>query len=80
MELPELPTTTSALMRFWLQPRKYVLMVGRLVREKRQADLITAFKQARLDGWKLVLGCDSDHATDYARAIREIAQTALMCS
>jgi glycosyltransferase involved in cell wall biosynthesis len=73
MELPELPTTTSALMRFWLQPRKYVLMVGRLVPEKRHADLITAFKQARLDGWKLVLVGDSDHATDYARAIREVA-------
>ncbi len=73
MELPELPTTTSALMRFGLQPRKYVLMVGRLVPEKRQADLITAFNRAGLDGWKLVLVGDSEHATAYARAIREIA-------
>lgn len=71
--LRELPTTTSAPMRFGLQPRKYVLMVGWLVPEKRQAYLTTAFKKARLDGWKLVLVGDAEHATAYARAIGEIA-------
>jgi len=72
MELPELPTTKSALIKFGLQPQKYVLMVGRLVPEKRQVDLISAFNKAGLDGWKLVLVGDADHATDYARAIREM--------
>jgi glycosyltransferase involved in cell wall biosynthesis len=72
-ELPELPTTQSALIKFGLQQQKYVLMVGRLVPEKRQGDLIAAFNKARLDGWKLALVGGSDHATDYARAIREIA-------
>ena len=47
-ELPELPTTRSALTEFGLQPQKYVLMVGRLVPEKRQADLIAAFNKAAL--------------------------------
>jgi glycosyltransferase involved in cell wall biosynthesis len=71
-ELPELPTSTSALTHFGLQPQKYVLMVGRLVREKRQADLIAAFNKVALDGWKLVLVGDSEHATDYTRAIRDM--------
>jgi glycosyltransferase involved in cell wall biosynthesis len=73
IDLPELPTTKSALFKFGLQPRKYVLMVGRLVPEKRQADLITAFKKASLEGWKLVLVGGSNHETHYTRAIIEVA-------
>lgn len=72
IDLPELPTTNSALIKFGLQPQKYVLMVGRLVPEKRQADLITAFNKACLDGWKLVLVGGTDHETHYARGITEI--------
>ena len=74
IELPELPTTRSALIKFGLQPQKYVLMVGRLVPEKRQADLIAAFNKACLDGWKLVLVGGSDHETHYAREIRELVE------
>lgn len=36
-------------------PGQYVLQVSRLVPEKRQLDLIDAFRRARLPGWKLIL-------------------------
>ena len=72
VELPDLPTTKWALVKFGLQPQQYVLMVGRLVPEKRQGDLIAAFNKACLDGWKLVLVGGSDHETPYARAITEV--------
>ena len=35
-------------------PRKYILQVSRFVPEKRQVDLIEAFKRAQLTGWQLV--------------------------
>jgi glycosyltransferase involved in cell wall biosynthesis len=45
----------EALDRFGLRPHRYVLCVARLEPTKRQSDLIDAFQQARLGGWKLAL-------------------------
>ncbi|HUZ33186.1 MAG TPA: glycosyltransferase family 4 protein [Xanthobacteraceae bacterium] len=73
IELPQIPTTVSVLTRLGLNPRKYVLMVGRLVPEKRQTDLIRAFGKAELKGWKLVLVGDSDHRGPYQQTIRRLA-------
>jgi glycosyltransferase involved in cell wall biosynthesis len=72
VEVPNLPKTKGALVEFDLQPQKYVLMVGRVVPEKRQVDLVAAFNKACLDGWKLVLVGGSDHDSSYARAIKEM--------
>jgi glycosyltransferase involved in cell wall biosynthesis len=50
------PTTTRRMLeRFELTRRRYVLCVGRLDPGKRQLDLITAFRAAALEGWKLVI-------------------------
>jgi glycosyltransferase involved in cell wall biosynthesis len=38
-----------------LTPQRYIVQVSRLVPEKRQLDLIAAFKTAAVPGWKLVL-------------------------
>lgn len=46
---------TEHLRQFGLEPGRYVLQVSRLVPEKRQLDLIAAFKIARIEGWKLAL-------------------------
>ena len=73
VELPSIPTTTSTLTQFGLAPRKYVLMVGRLVPEKRQSDLIAAFNNADLQGWKLVLVGGSDHRGPYQETVRRLA-------
>jgi len=45
----------SALQQFGLEPQKYILQVSRLVPEKRQLDLVNAFDNCQLDGWKLVI-------------------------
>jgi glycosyltransferase involved in cell wall biosynthesis len=72
--LPDVPRSTSVLQNFGLAPGRYVLMVGRLVPEKRHADLIQAFADARLDGWKLVLAGASEHPDAYAAAVAARAQ------
>lgn len=69
--LPELPETTGVLDQFGLAPGKYVLLVSRLVPEKRHLDLVHAFAQAQLSGWKLALVGGSDHPDDYSRAVEE---------
>ncbi len=72
--LPQLLATTTALQKFNLTPGRYVLLVSRLVPEKRHLDLIEAFFSAHMDGWKLALVGASDHPDDYTRAVEERAQ------
>ncbi len=67
--LPELPPTTGALKTFGLESGRYLLLVSRLVPEKRHLDLIRAFELARLPGWKLVLVGGSDHPDEYSRVV-----------
>jgi glycosyltransferase involved in cell wall biosynthesis len=67
--LPDLPSTSCILKKFGLLPGKYVLLVSRLVPEKRHLDLIAAFSQAGLSDWKLVLVGASDHPDPYVREL-----------
>ncbi len=76
VDLPEVPVTRAALDRFALKADKYVLMVSRLVPEKRHQDLIEAFSQAALPDWKLVLVGASDHPDHYAQEVLRAASTA----
>lgn len=68
-----LPTRTAdaaLLQPFDLSPGRYVLLVSRLVPEKRHLDLIQAFEQARLGAdWKLVIVGAADHVDAYARSV-----------
>lgn len=73
--LPELPTTTHTLEQFGLQQGKYVVIVSRLVPEKRHLDLVAAFKLAALQGWKLAIVGASDHPDAYVREILNSAST-----
>jgi len=57
--------------RYRLEPQRYVIQVSRLVPEKRQLDLITAFKAARLPGWKLLLVGGAQGSQRYADLVRE---------
>jgi len=55
-----------------LKAERYVLQVSRFVPEKRQLDLIAAFKEADLPGWKLVFaGRMTDD--DYCRSVEDAA-------
>jgi glycosyltransferase involved in cell wall biosynthesis len=71
--LPEMPNTVGALTAFGLEPGKYVLLVSRLVPEKRHLDLIAAFQQAALSSWKLAIVGASDHPDAY---VQEVLNTA----
>ncbi|HEY8024405.1 MAG TPA: glycosyltransferase family 4 protein [Burkholderiaceae bacterium] len=74
--LPALPDSTAALEKFGLQRGRYVLLVSRLVPEKRHLDLIAAFNMANLAGWKLVLVGGADHPDAYQREVIEQAAEA----
>jgi glycosyltransferase involved in cell wall biosynthesis len=57
--------------RYGLTPQRYIIQVSRLVPEKRQLDLITAFKAARLQGWKLLLVGGAQGSQRYADLVRQ---------
>jgi glycosyltransferase involved in cell wall biosynthesis len=61
------------LQRYGLAPHGYVLAVGRLVREKRLDDLITAFEAAARPDLKLVIAGAADHADAYERLLTDRA-------
>lgn len=69
-----LPASTTALHRFGLARRHYVIMVGRLVPEKRHFDLIEAFAQGAPDGWKLAIVGAADHEDTYSRMVLAAAE------
>lgn len=71
---PLLPETRGVLEEFGLERGRYVLMVGRLVQEKRHLDLIDAFAQAGIPGWKLVLVGAADHSNEYTELLHRTAQ------
>ena len=71
--LPDLPRSKETLNRFGLSDGKYVLLVSRLVPEKRHLDLIAAFQAAELPDWKLVIVGASDHPDFYTRQVLDVA-------
>lgn len=64
-------TTRSVIDKYGLTPQRYVIQVSRLVPEKRQHDLIAAFNEARLPGWKLVLVGGAQGSQRYAEILRK---------
>ncbi|UHD17111.1 glycosyltransferase family 4 protein [Thiocapsa bogorovii] len=72
--LPVIPAEEDALAGFGLTAGRYVLLVSRLVPEKRHDDLIGAFAKAGLPGWKLVIvGC-ADHPDQYSARVEALAE------
>jgi glycosyltransferase involved in cell wall biosynthesis len=67
-----LPLGTGALERFGLERGRYVLLVSRLVAEKRHLDLLAAFRAADLVGWKLVLVGGADHRDAYVEELERV--------
>lgn len=73
--LPALPTSTDTLARFGLQSGKYILLVSRLVPEKRHLDLIAAFRRADICDWKLAIVGGADHTDAYSQQVLSVAST-----
>jgi len=71
--MPALTDSAATLEKFGLTAGKYILTVSRLVPEKRHLDLIEAFKQGRLPGWKLAIVGGSDHPDAYTDAVHATA-------
>ena len=76
VRVQELPASTTALEELGLSPQRYVLQVSRMVPEKRQLDLIDAFKRVRPQGWKLVLVGALEPLDDYVRKVVREAEAA----
>ena len=74
VKLPDVPKTTDTLDRFGLEPGKFVVLVSRLVPEKRHLDLIEAFNSAAIPGWKLAIVGASDHPDAYVLEVLEKAR------
>jgi glycosyltransferase involved in cell wall biosynthesis len=74
--LPKLLDSIGTLEKFGLTRGRYVLLVSRLVPEKRHLDLIAAFQQANLPDWKLALVGGSDHPDVYQREVMKKAAEA----
>lgn len=66
--------SAAALETFGLTPGKYVLHVGRMVPEKRQLDLIQAFREIDSPDFKLVLVGAADHESEYSQQVHEAAE------
>jgi glycosyltransferase involved in cell wall biosynthesis len=65
----------DTLKRFGIEPGRYLLAVGRLVPEKGLHDLLEAFVQADLPGWKLVIAGRADHEDAYSVGLKKKAAT-----
>jgi glycosyltransferase involved in cell wall biosynthesis len=74
VKLPELAVSDNIIRQFGLEPGKYVLLVSRLVPEKRHLDLVEAFRNANIPGWKLVLVGAADHPDAYTQRVLETAR------
>jgi glycosyltransferase involved in cell wall biosynthesis len=72
----------SLIEKYGLAPQRFVVQVSRLVPEKRQLDLIAAFKRARLPGWKLLLVGGAQGSQRYAELVREQIENdpAIVCT
>ena len=67
--LPELSTSEDVIDSFALEKGKYILLVSRLVPEKRHLDLIEAFIKLPPNDWKLVIVGASDHPDEYEQQV-----------
>lgn len=57
-----------------LRPKKYVLAVGRFVKEKNFHQLIEAFKNLGNSDYSLVIAGDSDHEDEYSADLKRLAK------
>ncbi|HEY0562355.1 MAG TPA: glycosyltransferase family 4 protein [Methylophilus sp.] len=69
VEIPSLDCPDTLLNQFGLQKNRYILIVSRLVPEKRHLDLINAFNLANIPNCKLAIVGSSDHPDGYVQQL-----------
>jgi glycosyltransferase involved in cell wall biosynthesis len=67
-------TDTGILKKLGLTPRRYIIMVARIVPEKRQHDLISAFAGLGDPSVKLVLVGSAEYMAAYSQEVETLAQ------
>jgi glycosyltransferase involved in cell wall biosynthesis len=73
VKMPDLDASESLIEQFGLKKNRYIILVSRMVPEKRHLDLIHAFNQAKIEGYKLALVGSSDHPDEY---VTDVIKTA----
>lgn len=71
---PQRTDATDYITSLGLEPRKYVVAVGRFVEEKGFHDLIEAFAKAAPEGYRLAIAGDADHPDTYSENLKEMAR------
>ena len=70
---PAALVSSAVLDEYSLTPGRYIVLVSRLVPEKRHIDLIKAFDKASgepgLEGWKLAIVGSAEHPDDYTQEV-----------
>lgn len=66
-------TDSSYISQLGVEPGRYVLGLGRFVPEKNFHQLIEAFRKASVNGYKLVIAGDADHADRYSAHLKALA-------
>ena len=74
VEIEPKPTDASALAPFGLEPGRYIVMVARIVPEKRQLDLIEAFAKLGDPGVKLALVGYAEFGSPYLKKVEAAAR------
>ncbi len=72
--IPNLAQDWQTLDRYAVKRHSYILLVSRIVPEKRHMDLIEAFRIANIPGWKLVLVGEDDHHGSYEQEVLAAAE------
>ena len=73
---PQKSESTDYITSLRLQPKKYIVAVGRFVKEKGFHDLIEAYKKLQPTDYKLVIAGDADHPDEYSRQLKAEARKA----
>lgn len=71
---PQITEATDYITSLGLEPRRYVVAVGRFVEEKGFHDLIEAFAKASPEGYRLAIAGDADHPDAYSENLKEMAR------
>lgn len=76
VEMPVKSSRTDYIESLGLQPGRYVVAVGRFVKEKGFHDLIEAFGRLKTQGFRLAIAGDADHPDEYSHSLKRRAAEA----
>lgn len=76
VNIPCKSTSTDYIESLGIIPGKYILAIGRFVKEKGFHDLIEAYGKLKHGGFQLVIAGDADHEDDYSMQLKKQAQDA----